>query len=187
MPTMYIIAGCNGAGKTTASLSLLPDVLKCKEFVNADYIAAGLSPLNPERYSFEAGRIMIRRMDELIDRAEDFAIETTLSSRQYQTRIQQAHQKGFQVVLIFFWLQTVQLAKKRVRERVRLGGHSIPPHVIERRYYRGLRNFFSDYINLVDAWFFIDNSSKAYTPVANMKNGQISIFDLKLWKKVNQL
>jgi predicted ABC-type ATPase len=98
---MYIIAGCNGAGKTTASLSLLPDVLKCKEFVNADYIAAGLSPLNPERYSFEAGRIMIRRMDELIDLAEDFAIETTLPDS-IKLEFNRLTKKDFRLCLSFF-------------------------------------------------------------------------------------
>lgn len=115
---LYIIAGCNGAGKTTASFTILPEILDCKEFVNADEIAKGLSPFQPEKVSIEAGRIMLRRINELITEHESFAFETTLSSRSYQRKIKEAKKKGYRVTLLFFWLQTIDLAKERVKTRV---------------------------------------------------------------------
>src|SRR5690606_26867166 len=116
MPDLYIIAGCNGAGKTTASYSVLPEMLNCKEFVNADSIAAGLSPFNPEAVAFEAGRIMLDRVKTLIAEQEDFAFETTLSTRSYVSLIQLAKSKGYEVTLVFFWLNSPELAVERVAE-----------------------------------------------------------------------
>jgi predicted ABC-type ATPase len=110
MPTLYIIAGCNGAGKTTASNTLLPVILNCREFVNADSIAAGLSPFDVEKYAVEAGRLMLKRMEQLIEEKSDFAIETTLSSKVYSQRIDQAKRKGYKIILVFFWLSNVKLA-----------------------------------------------------------------------------
>lgn len=106
MPNLYIIAGCNGAGKTTASYTVLPELLNCNEFVNADNIAAGLSPFNPESVAFEAGRIMLQRIDELLNREVDFAFETTLSTRSYVSLVKRAQQKGYEVTLLFFWLSS---------------------------------------------------------------------------------
>lgn len=106
MPKLYIIAGCNGAGKTTASYTVLPEMLDCKEFVNADEIARGLSPFNPEHVAIEAGRLMLRRMDDLLEENADFAFETTLATRSYTKFIERAHQKGYFVSLLYFWLPT---------------------------------------------------------------------------------
>lgn len=106
MPNLYIIAGCNGAGKTTASYTVLPELLNCNEFVNADNIAAGLSPFNPESVALEAGRIMLQRIDELLNKEVDFAFETTLSTRSYVSLIKRAQQKGYEVNLLFFWLSS---------------------------------------------------------------------------------
>jgi predicted ABC-type ATPase len=111
---LYIIAGCNGAGKTTASFTILPEILNCKEFVNADEIAKGLSPFQPEKVSFEAGRIRLKRIDELVKENRDFAFETTLSTRSYRNTIISAQANGYMVTLLFFWLQSIELAKKRV-------------------------------------------------------------------------
>src|SRR3954469_19416595 len=109
MPDLYIIGGCNGSGKTTASYTVLPEMLDCKEFVNADNIAAGLSPFNPESVALEAGRIMLQRIDELLNRGIDFAFETTLSTRSYVSLVKRAQQKGYEVTLLFFWLSSPQM------------------------------------------------------------------------------
>lgn len=108
---LYIIAGCNGAGKTTASFTILPEILDCKEFVNADEIAKGLSPFQPEKVSFAAGRIMLNRIDELLILDENFAFETTLSTKSYKNKIDEAREKGYRITLLFFWLQNIELAK----------------------------------------------------------------------------
>ena len=135
---LYIIAGCNGAGKTTASFTILPEIINCKEYVNADEIAKGISPFQPEKVAIEAGRIMLSRIKLLLDENENFAFETTLSSKIYKNKIVEAKQKGFTVTLLFFWLRNVQLAKERVKSRVSEGGHNIPDDVIERRYINGI-------------------------------------------------
>ena len=134
---LYIIAGCNGAGKTTASFTILPDIIKCKEFVNADEIAKGLSPFQPERVSFEAGRIMLGRINDLLIDKKTFAFETTLSTISYKNKILEAKRVGYTTTLLFFWLQSIELAKERVRTRVSEGGNNIDPEIIERRYIRG--------------------------------------------------
>jgi len=115
---LYIIGGCNGAGKTTAFFNILPDLLNCKEFVNADEIARGLSPFQPESVSIKAGRLMLKRIDELINSNQDFSFETTLSTKSFINTIENARSKGYYVTLIFFWLESIELAKDRVRKRV---------------------------------------------------------------------
>ena len=155
---LYIIAGCNGAGKTTASFTILPEILDCKEFVNADEIAKGLSPFHPEKVSFEAGRIMLHRISELVSQNENFAFETTLSTRSYKNRILDAKAKNYNVTLLFFWLKNPELAKERVKTRVLEGGHNIPEDVIERRYYKGINNLFEIYLSIVDQALVFDNS-----------------------------
>lgn len=146
---LYIISGCNGAGKTTASFTILPEILDCKEFVNADEIAKGLSPFQPEKVSFEAGRIMLHRIKELMEEGENFAFETTLSTRSYKNKIIEAKQKGYAVTLLFFWLQTVDLAKERVKIRVAEGGHNIETEVIERRYKKELKTYLKSIFQLL--------------------------------------
>ena len=155
---LYIIAGCNGAGKTTASFTILPEIIECKEFVNADEIAKGLSPFQPEKVAFEAGWIMLKRITELLENEESFAFETTLSTRSYKLKVEEAKQKGFTVTLLFFWLQNVELAKERVRIRVTEGGHNIESSVIERRYLKGIKNLFDIYLPVVDGALIFDNS-----------------------------
>lgn len=155
---LYIIAGCNGAGKTTASFTILPEIIFCKEFVNADEIAKGLSPFQPERVAFEAGRIMLNRINELLNGVESFAFETTLATKSYKNKIKQAKEKGFTVTLLFFWLQNVDLAKERVRIRVTEGGHNIEINVIERRYVNGIKNLFNIYLPIIDGALIFDNS-----------------------------
>jgi len=166
MPNLYIIAGCNGAGKTTASFTILPEILKCKEFVNADAIAAGLSPFNVESVAFEAGRIMLQRIKQLMDEKEDFAFETTLSTRSYVSLIKKARINGYKITLFYFWLRSPDLAKQRVAKRVSQGGHNIPDDVVERRYYRGVSNLLNLYIPIVDKWTIFDNMEVAPNVIA---------------------
>lgn len=164
---LYIIAGCNGAGKTTASFTILPEILDCKEFVNADEIAKGLSPFQPEKVSFEAGRIMLNRIHELLSEDENFAFETTLSTRSYKEKILKAKQKGYRTTLLFFWLQNIELAKERVKTRVSEGGHNIEPDVIERRYIKGIKNLFDIYLPIIDDVFIFDNSEGKHELIAD--------------------
>ena len=155
---LYIIAGCNGAGKTTASFTILPEVLNCKEFINADEIAKGLSPFQPESVAMQAGRIMLARMDELLQKGETFAFETTLATKSYKQKIEWAQANGYEVTLLFFWLRNVTMAKERVAQRVAEGGHSIPSQTIERRYHNGIGNLFAIYMDMVDICYIFDNS-----------------------------
>ena len=138
MPDIFIIAGCNGAGKTTAAYSLLPETFKTIEFVNADEIARGLSPLNVEGAAFQAGRIMLSRITQLIDENKSFAFETTLSGVTYIKFLKEAKLKGYGITFFFVYLNNTELAKSRVALRVSKGGHNIPKDVIERRYAKGL-------------------------------------------------
>ena len=155
---LYIIAGCNGAGKTTASFTILPKILGCKEFINADEIAKGLSPFQPESVAVQAGRIMLARMDELLQKGATFAFETTLATKSYKQKIEWAQANDYEVTLLFFWLDSPNIAKKRVAQRVAEGGHNIPLETIERRYYNGIANLFTIYIDMVDICYIFDNS-----------------------------
>jgi len=167
---LYIIAGCNGAGKTTASFTILPEILDCKEFVNADEIAKGLSPFQPEKVSLEAGRIMLKRINELLSENEDFAFETTLSTKSYGSKIIEAKKKGYRVTLLFFWLQNIELAKERVKTRVKEGGHNIEPEVIERRYIKGIKNLFNIYLPILDGVLIFDNSEGKHELLADKQS-----------------
>lgn len=158
MPNLYIIAGCNGAGKTTASFTILPEMLNCDEFINADEIARGLSPLNPNKAAIESGRIMLQKIERSINNQQDFAFETTLATKSYKNTVLKAKENGFQVSLVFFWLETPELAIERVKTRVLEGGHNIPKPVIRRRYKAGIRNLFNLYIPICDYWMIFDNS-----------------------------
>ena len=155
---LYIISGCNGAGKTTASYTVLPEILNCKEFVNADEIARGLSPFNPESVAIEAGRLMLQRIDFLLEKDTSFSIETTLSTKSYINLVRRAQEKGFSVRILFFWLNSPELAIRRVAERVAKGGHNIPEPIIRRRYTAGLKNLFNLFMDQVDYWDIYDNS-----------------------------
>lgn len=185
---LYIIAGCNGAGKTTASYTILPEILNCKEFVNADEIAKGLSPFQPEKVSFDAGRIMLHRIDELLQKEADFAFETTLSAKSYISIVKKAREQGYFVTLLFFWLNSIELAKQRVILRVSEGGHNIPEDIIERRYTRGIKNFFKIYLNTCDNVMLFDNSNRSPILVLEKEiNEEAIIIDKILFDKINNL
>ena len=180
MKTLYIIAGCNGAGKTTASYTVLPEIWECKEFVNADEIARGLSPFNPGGVAIEAGRIMLRRIEDLLKQDKSFSIETTLSTRSYIQLIHRAHKQGYIVTLLFFWLSSPELAIQRVARRVNEGGHDIPSDVIRRRYQLGIDNFFNLYKDVVDNWTLVDNASNPRVIIADKD----AVLDIERYQKI---
>src|SRR5574343_175130 len=184
---LYIIAGCNGAGKTTASFTILPEILDCKEFVNADEIAKGLSPFQPEKVSFEAGRIMLNRINELLSENESFVFETTLSTKSYKSKILEAKDKGYRVTLLFFWLQTIELAKERVKTRVLEGGHNIETNIIERRFIRGIKNLFDIYLPIVYGTLLFDNSEGQHELLAEKQtDGVLTIVNFKKFNLLKQ-
>lgn len=184
---LYIIAGCNGAGKTTASFTVLPEMLECKEFINADEIAKGLSPFQPETVSFESGRIMIKRINDLLVEGESFAFETTLATKSYKSKIKEAKEKGYRVTLLFFWLKSISLAKDRVRSRVEEGGHNIPLEVIERRYIRGIQNLFNIYLPIVNRALIFDNSEGIHELIADKSTDGFYIKDEKKFNLLKEL
>ena len=185
---LYIIAGCNGAGKTTASFTILPEILNCKEFVNADEIAKGLSPFQPEKVAFEAGRIMLARVNELLENDVTFAFETTLATKSYRAKVLDAHEKGYTVTLLFFWLDNVELAIERVKTRVAEGGHNIPVDVITRRYTNGIKNLFKIYMPLVDEFMIFDNSEGLPELIAEKtKDSELDIVNFLKFEKINSI
>lgn len=186
MNKLYIIAGPNGAGKTTASYTILPEILDCKEFVNADEIARGLSPFRPEKVSFESGRIMLNRIEELLKDGENFAFETTLASRTFVNFVERAKTKKYHCTLLFFWLNSEELAIRRVKTRVDEGGHNIPTNVIRRRYQRGLTNFFNLHQEEVDSWMLIDNSGAPYKVIAKKEDNKLKVIQSNLWNKLKE-
>lgn len=159
MPNLYIIAGCNGSGKTTASYTVLPEMLNCEEFINADEIARGLSPFNPDKVAIESGRIMLRRINDFINKKHDFAFETTLSTKSHIKTIEKAKDNEYEITLLFLFLDSVDLAIERVKARVEEGGHDIPEKVIRRRYFAGIKNLFDLYIPVCDYWMITNNSN----------------------------
>jgi len=181
-PVIFVIAGPNGAGKSTGAAAILPKRFPTDLFLNADDIARALATDSP----IEAGRIMIRRMDELRARRETFAFETTLAGKTHVRFLAQAQNAGYLVHLAYVWLSSVELAKKRVSVRVQRGGHDIPPADIERRYWRGLRNFFRLYSPLANRWALCDNSGRSFVLVARGRLGEApTIFDQARFDRIN--
>ena len=166
MSRLYIISGCNGSGKTTASYTLLPDLLDCREFVNSDEFAKSLSPFDPTAASVTASRFMLMKINYLLERREDFAVETTLATRSLLKIIEQAQRLGYEATVLYFWLNSPDLAIQRVHDRVLAGGHNIPDNVVRRRYVMGLQYFFESYIPVADRWILADNSKPPFTVVA---------------------
>jgi len=164
---LYILAGCNGAGKTTASKELIPEILDCQIFVNADEIAFQMSPFHPESVAIQAGRIMLSQIQELLHAGESFTFETTLSAKSYKSIILQAKELGYEITLIFMWLNSVELAIERVETRVKEGGHHIPTDTIRRRYKAGLLNLFKIYLPIVDNFMIFDSTNSVPTPIAH--------------------
>ncbi|MDL2245800.1 zeta toxin family protein [Parabacteroides sp. OttesenSCG-928-J18] len=189
MPYLYIIAGCNGAGKTTASFTILPEMLKCKEFVNSDEIAKGLSPFNADNIAVavEASRIMYKRIKELIAAGETFAMETTLATRSVANLIREAQREGYYVTLLYFWLNTPELAVERVKMRVESGGHNVPENTVRRRYAVGIKNLFKLYLPVSDYWMITDNSMTSMEIIAKgFRDERKEIFNPIIYNRLEQ-
>jgi predicted ABC-type ATPase len=178
VPNLFVIAGPNGAGKTTYVRDFLPQEMRCREFVNADLIAAGLSPFAAEKASFEAGRIMLRRLRDLAARREDFSFETTLSGRAYAPLFRELRAAGYFIQLDFLWIPHLDITRNRVRQRVTKGGHNIPDDVQLRRFHLGVRNLAELYRPLLDHWRLFDNTGDHPHLVAQEKSGTIEIVDV---------
>ena len=187
-PRIVILAGPNGAGKTTAAKYLLTEAFGIVEFVNADIIAAGLSAYAPESVAFEAGRVMLSRINALLMANKSFAFETTLSSKSFARLIPRAREAGYYVTLVYVALPSASLAKRRVAKRVKSGGHNIPTDVIERRFKRSLTNLVDRYRVLVDEWFVYDNAElKAPTIIAFGTNKSSTVVEDKKWQRLLKL
>ena len=188
MPRLYIISGCNGAGKTTASYSLLPEMLDCKEFVNSDEFAKSLSPFDPSKASIQASRYMLMKIRYLLKRQEDFAVETTLATRTLLKIVKNAQTAGYTVTLLYFWLNSPELAIERVRARVEVGGHNIPEETIRRRYQTGIYYFFNLYSPVCERWILADNSQIPFRVIAEgVKDGVISIKDEDTFARIKAI
>jgi predicted ABC-type ATPase len=181
-PNVYVIKGPNGSGKTTFAKEYLPKFAKCLEFLNADLIAAGLSPFAPERENVRAGRILLTRIRELSQAGIDFGFETTLAGRNHAKQLSRMKSLGYRIVLIFLWLPDANLAVNRVASRVLQGGHNIPEVDIRRRFDSGLRNFFDLYQALADDWLLFDASQITPQLIALELTGTIELVDIELYK-----
>ena len=160
MPRVVILGGVNGAGKTTAAFEQLTYIWKIPIFTNADALARGLNVLNPESVAIPASRFQLMWLDELARTKSDFAFETTLSARTYAPWLRKLKNEGYEVILVYYWLESAEIAVSRVQQRVKSGGHNIIESDIRRRYSRSIRNFFELYRPIADQWEVHDNSSE---------------------------
>ena len=180
-PTVYIIAGPNGAGKTTFASEFLPIYADCKNFINADLIAQGVSPFVPEAAAFRAGRLMLEEIAFYARRGESFGFEATLAGRGYLRLIRDLKMRGYEVHFFFLWIPTVQLALARVRTRVSEGGHDVPEVVVRRRFDRAIRNFLLEY-RQVGNWMLFDNSKATPVVIAFERGKDLRIINPETYK-----
>ncbi len=183
-PTVYVIAGPNGAGKTTFAISFLPGFVQCREFVNADLIAAGLSPFAPEKQEMRAARLFLSRVQELSEERQTFGFETTLAGRGYARLLSKVKHSGYEVIFFFLWLPDADVAVARVANRVRHGGPDIPEATIRRRFHAGLRHFFEIYAPLVTSWSLLDGSQLPQPTIASGFHEGLRIIDQDLYHKI---
>ena len=184
-PNVYIVAGPNGAGKSTFARLFLPEYADCREFVNADLIAAGLSPFNPESVAIEAGRLMLGRIETLSRARFDFGFETTLAGRSVAPLLKDLRAEGYRVHLFFLWLLNPELSLERVRDRVLAGGHFIPEETVRRRFTRGLSNLFGLYKPFLDSLLLLDNSGSSPEFVAMfLGDGDPIMFDREKFARI---
>ncbi|MBR8831435.1 MAG: hypothetical protein N5P05_000920 [Chroococcopsis gigantea SAG 12.99] len=188
MPDIYLIGGANGSGKTTVALQLLPESLGVLEYINADEIAKGLSPFNPQSVAIQAGRLMLERLQVLKAQGISFAFESTLAGRNFASFLNECQNAGYKVNLIYFWLKSPDLACQRVQQRVASGGHNIPYDVVLRRYERGRINFMNLYSRLSNQWIVYDNSGDAPILIAERPlDGNPIIYQPPIWQLITRL
>ncbi len=187
MKDIVVLGGPNGAGKTTAAQTIVPRKLGIAEFVNADEIARGLSPFNPEAAALAAGRLMLRRMQSLASGEQSFAVETTCSGRGHVNFLRECKKKGWRITLLFLWLSSPDIAIARVAGRVANGGHAVPPDVITRRYWSGIRNFVIRYLPLADTAVIYDHSGDEPILIAErMAGADLLVHDAVRWELVKR-
>lgn len=177
MPNLFIIAGPNGAGKTSYVRDFLLQEMRCREFVNADLIAAGLSPFGPDQAAFDAGRIMLKRLRDLFERREDFSFETTLTGYGYTQLLREIQQAGYRIRLDYLWIPNLEITRARVKQRVKKGGHDIPDDVQVRRFGKGLRFLIEHYRPLVHDWRIYDNTGQNPHLVVAEQDGRLRVHD----------
>jgi predicted ABC-type ATPase len=183
-PSVYTIAGPNGAGKTTFAREFLPNYADCKNFINADLIAQGVSPFSPEAIAFRAGRLMLAEIQLYVRRGASFGFETTLSGQSYLSMIRHLKKRGYEVHFFFLWVPSVDLALKRVRARVLEGGHDVPENVVRRRFDRSIRNFLLRYLPLGNSWMLFDNSGATPTVIAFEKQNSLRIIKREIYENL---
>jgi len=187
-PVLYMIGGPNGAGKTTAAMNIMPLPIDCYEYVNADAIAAALSPFRPNEVTIEAGRLMLKRIRELAGKKDTFAFETTMASRSFVPFLTQCKNDGFRIHLVYIWLHSPDLSIARVAQRVESGGHYVPDTIFRMRYERGLRNFFSLYLPIADTWAFYDNSCSEIKLIAEKPSRETTKIVLPdIWETISEI
>lgn len=185
---MYIIAGCNGAGKTTASYTVLPEMLECSQFINSDEFAKSFNPFKPEAAAIRASRFMLMKFHYLFEKKLNFGIETTLATKTLLKMARKAQKEGYEVTIMYIWLRTPDMAVERVKARVATGGHFIEEDTIRRRYYTGLRYFFTEYLPFCDHWILMDNSTPPLRIVARgNKNEEPEILDETTYSTIREL
>jgi len=184
MPQIIVVGGPNGAGKSTFAYNLLLSEFGITEFVNADTIAKGISAYNYEDVAFEAGRIMLQRLQQLISEGKDFSFETTLSAKSFIPFLRGAKLAGYKITIIYFWVESSELAIDRIKQRVKEGGHFIEEKIVKRRYKRSINNFRNSYIKLVDDWMIFDNSKDEPILIAKKINGNEEIYSSNLFEDI---
>lgn len=186
MPEVFLIGGPNGAGKTTAACQLLGRELAGLEFVNADLLAERINPAAPETVAFQAGRLMLERLEALLQSASDsFVFESTLATRSFVPFLTRCRERGYRINLLYFWLTSPDLALRRVAERVRAGGHNVPGEDIRRRYNRSIANLINLYLPLADRWVVYDNSSDSPRRIAEYRSGgPVLVDDGTTWNSI---
>jgi predicted ABC-type ATPase len=180
-PSVYVIAGPNGVGKTTFAREFLPAYADCRNFINADLIAQRVSPFRPEAAAFRAGRLMLEEIKLAVKHRESFGFETTLAGRSYLSVIRRLKKLGYEVHFFFLWVPTVELALTRVKARVIGGGHDVPETVVRRRFDRSIRNFLLLYRSLSDSWTLLDNAGTAPDVIAFEKFASLRIMDREIY------